>query len=51
MQLEVNQAIVVIEWINYNLEVDESEDYVTAIPIKNLILDPTHPFILEGIEP
>ena len=31
------------EWIDFNLEIDDSEDCLTALPIKNLILDPIHP--------
>ena len=33
-----------------NLEVDELEDSLIILPIKNLILDPTHHFMSDGIE-
>ena len=39
------------EWTGFNLEVDDSEDCITVLPIKNLTLNPTHPFTAEGMEP
>ena len=39
------------ELIDFNLEVGDSEDFLTALLIKNLTLDPTHPFTSEVMEP
>ena len=39
------------EMIDFNLKVDDIEDYLTALPIKNLILNHIHPFTEEVMEP
>ena len=57
LRKEVNEAgseadiISDHEWIAFNLEVVSSDNCSTTLPIKNLILDPTHPFTSEGMEP